>query len=773
MSTDALSLLSYEAGLVATPLAEQAAEAAKDLCTEQRLMRIGDPLPIVWTRREGDVGGCLVSPAATEARFENDAQNVLTASWHLVVGEGPMDPLQERDIFQCACRVGTSTQAFGRRAGSWQPGNFTVDRGGSTTPWEVPRYCGAAGTFDNLTTLSFVNSFADGEEWNRQIHAFCRGGRHVVRLLDGVEGPSANVADLYLHLLRSVERTPDSLIDFASLKHAARFTDSLGMRWDGVLGGEATENLDDWCENILKPCFLLTRTRRRGQEGLSPLLPTNNNGTIYTGRVAAHVTLSEQDLDLTTWRCEFLSLADRRPICAQMIWRQQGDGIDSIARTSEVRFEPPYHAPDGPFEQFDLSRFATNERHVVKSGAYAVAHRALATHSVEVSSMPGLYNSTLTDGDIVRLVVPISIEGSPDGFHDYLYRVSSIGHGLDGATRLSLMHLPLDRQGRSAVAMVVAGAEPKGLMLPITRTGPTCDVNSSTNSDPLDEDVVDWNLPDDEFFDTFMPVEDLPIGDPLDSGVGLGGDGGFSVGGGDGGGGGGGGGLPQEPPAEPPPGGPEAPPLQPPLPPGVPPGSPGQNPPANPDTPQPSPPKPTPPLPSPGESPIGPDGFGGPEWGPPGPPVAGVTWDLSFEEVVDMYTTVGNDKNGTPIPGPFGGERYPAGVVKGEWQSKTMLNVSAWTHIGSGATKYEYGAGYNDPDNVKSVGINAIRKATVPGTPDARWSSSGQGFYGTYYTFAEPFRTNVFISQIRNFKVRRHGTTEEFQPIAPPKPFNY
>lgn len=768
MTTDALSLLSYEAGLVATPLAEQAAEAARDLCTEQRLMRIGDPLPIVWTRREGNVGGCLVSPAATEARFENDAQNVLTASWHLVVGEGPMDPLQERDIFQCACRVGTSTQAFSRRAGSWQPGNFTVDRGGTTTPWEVPRYCGAAGTFEDLTTLSFVNSFADGEEWNRQVHAFCRGGRHCVRLLDGIEGPSANVADLYLYLLRSSERLPDALIDFASLRHAARFTESLGMRFDGVLGGEATENLDDWCENILKPFFLLARTRRRGQEGLSPLLPTNNNGTLFTGRVAAHVTLTEQELDLSTWRCEFLSLADRRPICAQMLWRQQGDGIDSIARTSEVRFEPPYHAPDGPFEQSDLSAFATNERHGVKAGAYAVAHRALATHTIEVSALPGLYNNTLAEGDIARLVVPITVEGSPGGYHDYLYRVVSIGQSTAGATTLSLMHLPVDRQGRSAVAVAVAAAEPKGLMLPITRTGPSCDVNSSTNSDPLDEDVVDWPLPGDEFFDTFIPVDDLPIGDPLDSDIGLGGDGDLT-------GGGGGIGDLDGPPAGPPGGPPAGPPLDPPGQPGVPPGSPPPAPPANPDTPPPLPPPPAPPPPpSPGDPPFGPAGPGGPEWGPPGPPVPGVTWDLSFEEIMDFYTTVGTDKNGVPIPGMLGGEAYPAGVVPGQWQAKTMLNVSAWWFVQSGATKYEYGLPVmNDPDNVKTIGINVVRKATVPGTSDAKWSSTGQGFYGTFYTPAGPYRTNTFYSQIRNFKVRRHGTNDEFQQIAPPKPFNY
>lgn len=141
---------------------------------------------------------------------------------------------------------------------------------------------------------------------------------------------------------------------------------------------------------------------------------------------------------------------------------------------------------------------------------------------------------------------------------------------------------------------------------------------------------------------------------------------------------------------------------------------------------------------------------------------------------MDLYTTVGKDKNGVPIPGPFGGEAYPAGVLPGQWQPKTMTNVSAWWHVASGSTKYEWGPeGLNDPDNVKSVGMNAVRKATVPGTTDAKWSSTGQGFYGTFYTTAGPYRTNTFYSQIRNLKVRKHGTNDEFQLIAPPKPFNY
>lgn len=752
--SDSLSLLAYQGGLVTTPSSEQAAEAANDLCVEQRLMRVGDPLPIVFCRREGNVGGCLVSPGATEAGFSNNATNVLTASWHLVLGEGPMDPIQERDVFQCACRVGVSTQAFGRRAGSWSPGNVTVDRGANYTRWELPRFCGAAGTFERLTTLSFVNTYQDGEDWNRQIHVFSRGGRHVTRLLDGVTGPSSNVVDLYLYLLRAVERVPESMIDMESLKHAARFTNLLGMRWDGVLGGEQTENLDDWCENVLKPYFLLARTRRYGMEGLMPLLPTNNDGSIYMGRVGPHATLTEADLDLETWNLQFLSLADRRPICAQMQWRQQGDGVDSIVRTSEVRFKPPFNAPDGPFEQHDLSWFATNEMHAVKIGAYVVAHRAMVTHTLEVSARPGTHNTTLGDGSIVRVRVPRAVDGDELAVHDYLYRVNSVGKDLMGETKYQLIHMPIDAQGRSSVAQTVYSAQPSGVLLPITKTGPVCDVNSSSNTNSLGEDVVPWP----PFDDPLPPLDPGPLGDPLDD-------------------------LPLDGPSpdvplpgpEPlPPDGPPEPPTPPEPPAGVPP-LPGE-----PDLPSldlpplPGDPGPTAPTapPEPGYPPEGPEGPSGPQWGPPGAPKVGISWDLSFEEELSSYWNEGKDQNGQVPTGPFGGPQYPAGTSPGTWEKKTMLNVSSWWHVAVGSTTYIPGAS-NPNQATKSMGISAIRKATTPGTPDQVLNSTGQGFNGTTKLPVGPWRTIVFNSNIRNLKIRKHGTEDPFQPTPPPKPHQY
>ena len=134
ISSDPLATLAMEAGMVRAPLAEGAAQGDTQLDSKQRAAAIGEPVPIVFCRRDetAGTGGVLISPAATEARFSNDASNAVTASYHLVLSEGRIGSIQVRDVFQRSCRVGSFSQTYDRRAGTWTPGNFIVDR--STPP---------------------------------------------------------------------------------------------------------------------------------------------------------------------------------------------------------------------------------------------------------------------------------------------------------------------------------------------------------------------------------------------------------------------------------------------------------------------------------------------------------------------------------------------------------------------------------------------------------------------------------------------------------------
>jgi hypothetical protein len=126
--SDPLALVAIESGLVKAPMADAAAKGSSQLDTQQRSAVIGEPVPVVFCKRTTDSGGVLISPPATEARFENDSSNAVTASYHLVLSEGQIGLIQVRDVFQGPCRVGSFTQTYDRRAGTWTPGNTIADQ---------------------------------------------------------------------------------------------------------------------------------------------------------------------------------------------------------------------------------------------------------------------------------------------------------------------------------------------------------------------------------------------------------------------------------------------------------------------------------------------------------------------------------------------------------------------------------------------------------------------------------------------------------------------
>ena len=511
-----------------TPLVEKEAQGNNSLDVSQRGAIIGEVIPIVFARRVGSIGGVLISPAATEARFENSLTNEVTGFYHLVLGEGPMDSLQVRDVFQRSCRVGSFSQTYNRRAGTFIPGNFIVPRSGYTTP-EAPSYCGTGGTYTGLSTLAFQATYPDGiTQWNRQVHCFVRGGLHVTRLLDGVTGPSNNVADLLRYLLRSSSRVPDAQVDAAgSFLTAATFTNVNGFWFNGSIN--ASSNLRDWIGRNLQ-YFLLRLARVGGKEALTPLLPTNANGTIKTTAVDWEFAFTEEHIIPDTFEIDYTPLADRKPFAVMVLWRQQDDLGIPLIRTAEVRYAGT--AEDGPFEQHDLSAFCASENHAVKAGTYILSRRNHITHRLRISVRPDGYNPTLAAGDRVRVRLERTPSTGAASVHDYLYEVDRIGKSISGEVRLELTHFPIDASFASVVAQEVAAAVGAGFVLPTGLSGITCDVNSSSDTsvppdDSLDPD--DWDIPDDGSFDVDVieldPVDFPGVAGSTNSGGGGGGGG--------------------------------------------------------------------------------------------------------------------------------------------------------------------------------------------------------------------------------------------------------
>jgi hypothetical protein len=488
IGSDPLAFLTAQGGVVGTPLIEGGAGGADNLDQKQRSAVIGEPIPIVFCRRVSGTGGVLISPPATEARSEDDASSNITASYHLVLSEGRIDSIQVRDVFQRACRVGSFTQTYDRRAGTFVAGNF-ID---NTPNLEAPTYCGTGGTYAGLSTMAFSVTIPAGfDQWNRQVHCFIRGGIHVPRLLDGVTGPSNNVADLLLYLLRNSSRVPEVQIDTASLLAAATFTDVNGFWFNGAVT-EST-NLRDWINNTLQ-YFLLRQARIGGKEALKPLVPINSNGTIKTTAVSWEFTFTEEHIIPGSFAITYTPLADRKPFCATVLWRQQDDLGIPVMRTAEVRYTGT--AIDGPFEQHDLSEFCSSENHAVKVGAYILSKRKHVTHRLQLGVKPAAFNPTLAAGDVVRVRLERVASTGASSLHDYLYEVDRIGKSITGEVQLDLTHFPVDANRASVVAQEVNAATGTGLLLPTGLSGVTCDINPSSDTSVPAESFTTGSFPD-------------------------------------------------------------------------------------------------------------------------------------------------------------------------------------------------------------------------------------------------------------------------------------
>lgn len=475
-ATDPLALLSLEAGAVPAPEAEKALAGQQQMTGDQRSVVIGEPVPIVFARRRDGIGGILVSPGATEARFENDGANQVTASYHLVVSEGQIDSVQVRDVFGGSCRVGSHSQTFDRRAGTWLPGNFIEQRPGYDLP-VASYYCGSVGAYSGLSTVSYQVQVPNGsDEWKRQVHLFIRGGMHVTRLVDNVKGPSDNFADLAKWLLQNTERVPASLIDNARLLSAAAFLEANGFRCNIEINKSGS-----YGDLVAKmaPYFLLTESNFNGQRGLRPLLPTAN-GSIITTPLDWDFIFDESSMVAESLEINYTTLADRQPFVVQVQWRQQLDADVGIVRTAEIRYAET--APSGPYESHDLSAFCTSETHAVKVAAYLLSRRVNTTHSVRFKALPEQHSSLLVPGSICRIRLNRQASNHGSAVFDHLYQIERVTKTLAGDVTYEASHLPLDDEGCLIIAKDVVNATGTGILLSSNRTGLVCDSNSASDT---------------------------------------------------------------------------------------------------------------------------------------------------------------------------------------------------------------------------------------------------------------------------------------------------
>jgi len=462
-------------GKLPPPANAAAAAGNSPLNVPQAAMVVGEPIPIVFGRRRGTVGGVLIFPKATEARFENNATTV-TSRYHMVLGDGRMPDIQRRDVRLGECRIGTFSQNYNQRAGTFVPGNFATAQTGYS--WTPTNFTGGGGNYQGLSTFEAGNTFTGGsDDWRTGWNIFIRGGMIIERgrLLDATVDSSDNLADLILWALQRSGRVPAAMIDLTSLASAALFLETVGLWCNGQF--DASGNLGDWLIKIL-PDFLLRETKVGGKFGLRPLLPVTS-GAINTGAITPEWVLTEAAIIPDSYQVDYAEAASRRPVAMAMLWRQQADDTDvPIVRTLTVGDQNA----SGPVEQHDLSQYATTENHAAKVGAYLYARRTLSTHTATVRLKPGNQTGTIAEGDIVQIYLAVETSREAVGKINRFYQVESIGHSLSGEETLSLSHFPVNSSGQSLIALAVANATAPGTTLSSNRTGGSCDIAGASTS---------------------------------------------------------------------------------------------------------------------------------------------------------------------------------------------------------------------------------------------------------------------------------------------------
>jgi hypothetical protein len=329
----------------------------------------------------------------------------------------------------------------------------------------IPSYNGCGGTFEGLSILGFsafkkiaeqesTELLPDAQSATNQVYVYIRKGILVDRLIDGLRDSSNLFPDLARYLLTLNVLVPKELIDLAKLKIAAQFNAAEELYFNGVIA--TATNLRDYLSRVA-PFFMLRFVQNNGVFALVPDLPIDPvTFKLKTGPVTPVKTFDESNITDGSLEREYVALADRKPFCAVVLWRDQRSTEPGRTRTVEVRFSGT--APEGPFEQYDLSEFCTTEAHAVKIGKYLLAKRRYTTHTVSFTTNPlggAPASSLLQPGDIIKVNERRENSVGATGTEEYYYQIDSINETLNGEIRIEATHFPTLSTGTSTVVYTV------------------------------------------------------------------------------------------------------------------------------------------------------------------------------------------------------------------------------------------------------------------------------------------------------------------------------
>ena len=198
---------------------------------------------------------------------------------------------------------------------------------------------------------------------------------------------SNSFPQLVKYLLTRVNGISSQMIDEQSFAEADAFCSSRGLFYDGAIT-ERT-NLRGFIANTA-PFFLLNFAMRNGKLALLPALPPPSSAAMFT---AGNIIEGSFSLD-------YLDIGERRPIRAQMIWRE--NKLNEFPRQRTIILGGG-DSSNSKLETFDMSAFCTSEAHATKAGNYFIALRKYVTHAIKFKTT--LDNASIGPGSVISVAL--------------------------------------------------------------------------------------------------------------------------------------------------------------------------------------------------------------------------------------------------------------------------------------------------------------------------------------------------------------------------------
>jgi len=305
-----------------------------------------------------------------------------------------------------------------------------------------------------MSCLSVAAQFKDDSgayTYRQQVRCFVRNGMQVESVTSGATESSNMFPDLAYFLLRKANPSGTALIDKASFQSACVFCKYHGMLFNGILA--ANVNLRDYLTRISK-LFLLGFIQEQGLYSLRPLLPTNADGSFYTGSTNPEHIFGKDQIVQGSLQRSYFDAGQRQPFCVLASWRSQRDSFFGVNKTIEIRYAGT--APDGPFEQYDLTEFCALPNHAELVAKYILAFRKHVTHTVNFELATNVI--ALGPMDIIRVDVDVTTNAGDPYQDSTYYLVDAVQEGPDGSISVEATHFPVNASAQSLVALDIVNA---------------------------------------------------------------------------------------------------------------------------------------------------------------------------------------------------------------------------------------------------------------------------------------------------------------------------